>query len=239
MGDPLTRMLGEMGHGGAEVEEELAAQRESRRGQRRLHAADALCAEYPKLLTRAGIPADTCILAVRIGMEVFQQLGFRTKPMPVRVTAHNAAAVELRNAGLGPEDVPPDQQREAVEVWLGREEGSGSPEKYNGHLIYVVDERLAIDLTAHQMANPDRGLDIAPLYFPCDRGFVRGDVAIGLTNPESGWRVIYHPRPDDKDWASATDFRAKDYQQMNEQTGHIVALLKRQYGVKPATRGRR
>lgn len=221
-----------------DLEDALAPQRNgSRRAQRRLHAADALCNEYPKLLRAADIPADTCILAVRMGIDVFQYLGFRTKPLPVKVTAHNAAAVALRDAGITPDPSNPDEK--AYEVLLGFSKKPRREGTYNGHLIFVVDEQLAVDLTAHQLAVKTKGLDVPPLYFPVTREFITGVESIGITHPEAGWRVIYGPHPEDKDWAASTDYDSRDQRHMLAQAHELAERLKRKYKVKPATRGRK
>lgn len=209
----------------------------SRRAQRRLHAVDALCTEYPTILRVSRVPADTCILAARIGMDVMHMLGYRTKPLPVKVTAHNAAAVAIRDSGERP--TPDDATTAgAFEVVLGFSP-EPKPGTYNGHLIFVVDEALAVDLTAHQLSHPDRGLDIKPLYFPVNKSFLRGDEALGLEHPEHGWRVIYGPHPADKDWAASTDYDARDQRGMLDTAQRVLNVLKHRHNVKPATKGRR
>lgn len=209
----------------------------SRREQRRLAFAKALCVEYPRILEQAKIPPDTCILAVRFGMDVSQELGFRTRPMPVGVIASNRKAVETRANGK----IGGDKPRGALEIWLGFTPDALHDDRlaYNGHLIFLLDDKLAVDLTAHQLAKPEAGLTIMPLYFPVGRAFVRGEDGLALVDPDDGWQLNYMPRPEDRSWASRTDFDAQHYRGMRQMAHLLARQLERQHGVKPATTGRK
>lgn len=208
----------------------------SRRDQRRLAFAKALCIEYPRMLEVAKVPPDTCILAVSFGMDVAQELGFRTRALPVALIASNRQAAAIRAKGL-----EPSKAAGALEIWSGYtpELLHDNREKYNGHLIFVVDDKLAVDLTAHQFAQPQAGITIDPLYFPVERWFIRGEGAIGLADPDEGWEVRYLPRPEDHSWASHTDFDAQHRQGMRVMAREMARRLERQHGVKPATTGRK
>lgn len=213
----------------------------TRRDQRRLAFAKALCVEYPRMLELSKVPPDTCILAVHFGMDVAQELGYRTRAMPVQVVASNRQAAAIRAKGLEPHDADA-KVNGALEIWLGYTPARLHHDRdmYNGHLIFLVDDKLAVDLTAHQLARPEAGLTITPLYFPVERAFVRGEQGLGLlAEPGDGWQVNYMPRPDDHSWASHTDFDAQHHQGMRQMAREMARLLERRHGVKPATTGRK
>lgn len=120
-----------------------------------------------------------CRLLCAVLLEAARQLGYKAVIQPVRVRVLiPGGKAEFTNIGFA----------EPVE---GR---------YNGHVVVVVDNKLAIDPTIAQLGGPFKRRDrLEPMLFEVERGFTRGEVE---RLEYRKWTVVYEPFDDKGDWAS-------------------------------------
>lgn len=124
------------------------------------------------------IPIDSCLLAAELGRETGRALGYRARVQPVRVALFTKAGREIgRSVGFTERDLGPD--------------------RYNGHVVTVWDDRIALDPTAPQMSPT-----VPPLAFAVDASFRREPLRVELGN---GIYALYTPFDDEGDWVRGVD----------------------------------
>lgn len=180
---------------------------------------DRLVVEIPERVTRAGYGRDTCILHARVAVDELRGWLVPARPLAVRAIVGNAQwAADTRQLG----HIPTDAREWSPGTWCvgvgygldPRAERAG----YDGHVIVVVDERYAVDLTLDQMSRPAKGIELSPHWWELPSpAFVLGEgsAAFRLGN---GSVVIYDAMPDERGFLSAPDWRCPPAALMRSQT---------------------
>ena len=107
-----------------------------------------------------------------------------------------ALVAHLEAGGAFDEDSP----GWSVGIGVGEADSPG----FAGHLITIVKDELALDLTLGQAARPQHGLDLSAASFQVGEGFLRGHEPAYI---EIGGSVVtYHAEPARKDYATAPDW---------------------------------
>jgi hypothetical protein len=172
------------------------------------------------------VPRDTCILHTHGAMQILSRLGVRCRPLPVQVQAFNPVIAEYMRAGHNPEDLTP-QEWEArggwsVGVGFNTRDGIQTREgAWDGHLVLLVRERFLLDLTADQLARPDRGL-VIPRDGLCveAREFVKGKRPDATVELDGSIVAYWHHR-------GPTAKRYVDHQWRPWDPGIVVDLVQR------------
>lgn len=149
-------------------------------------ALERLVLAAPQLLRRWRVNPDSCVLATRATCLALAAVGVRASAFPTRLDVFSPSWIEQMRAGWDPrQPADPDRQRELAErgVWtvaIGDPQGEGRPRPdgrpgYNAHLLCLVDGRWLVDMTLHQAARPQKGIDVQPHLFAADRELLRGE----------------------------------------------------------------
>jgi hypothetical protein len=167
---------------------------------------DRMVVEIPAELTRMGYTRRTCILHTRYAVDALRELGVRTRPLTTRVMVGNAEWRRLASE-LGRWPLADEWTEETWCIGVGygpdpREERPG----YDGHVIAVVNDRWALDLTIDQASRPQHGIELSPHHWPVTPAFLRGDQP-DVFRTEDGSVVVYDAMPDDKGFLTVPDWR--------------------------------
>lgn len=165
--------------------------------------------EIPAELTRLGYSRETCILHARYAVDSLRALGLRARPLAARVMIGNAEWYAIA-AELG---CWPQREQWTPEAWclgigFGRDPRQTRP-GYDAHVIAVVNERWALDLTIDQANRPQHGIELTPHYWPVVPAFLRGDqpaqfrVGDGIGDAY----VHYDAMPEDRGFLNVPDWR--------------------------------
>lgn len=99
---------------------------------------------------------NSCIESTRLGLLVFERLGIRARPQPVKVAVMNRESWTLMQRGVPIAQWP----KKAWNLGVGFREGGDHPEGWNGHLVAVVrqsgEPRYVVDISADQFHRPGR-----------------------------------------------------------------------------------
>lgn len=173
------------------------------RDERAQAAIDRLLEVTPPILHNLGYSQRTCILQTRIATVVLRELGFRARPLACRVMVGNQAWCELAGT-LGRFPRPEDWQGRD-DVWcLGIGPGGPDGPGYNGHVIAVVEERHALDLTIDQADRPKYGIELEPHRWETSQGFLTGVEPAIFTH--DGSLVRYDALPTEQGYLRAVDW---------------------------------
>lgn len=166
---------------------------------------EMLCREIPKLRHEAGADDGTCIETSRIAVELLRANGYRARPLPCQVMVHSRELTKRLAQGRDPANEGEDPKEWAragammIVIGFTREDGRVVGEdKFDGHVIVIVEERYLLDLTLTQVRQAPRASEYVPVddfWGPASRDFVKGKASLfALT--DVGVSLIYHPRPD-------------------------------------------
>lgn len=164
---------------------------------REQRACDALVEELHPLLVEAGYQTNSCILATRLAVDALQHQGIRAKALVTSMVAFSPELVgHLDSGGQFDQDAP----GWSVGIGVGETDSPG----YFGHLLTIVKDELALDLTLGQASRPQHDLDLRAVAFDVDESFLAGEqpayIEIG------GSIVTYTAQPERKDYATAPDW---------------------------------
>jgi hypothetical protein len=165
---------------------------------------DRMVERLPPLMTEKGYARDTCILHTRVAVNMLRNAGLRAQALTVRVGVYNLAYAkwmsELGRMPRQTDDHHPGAW--AVHIGFGRDprrEGPG----FDGHVIAIVNERYALDLTIDQAARPEQGITTRPHWWIADRGFIAGGVhAFRMLNTF----VRYEAIPEERGFLTVADW---------------------------------
>lgn len=159
----------------------------------------------PAQMTEAGFNRDTCILHSRVAVDVLRELGVRARPLACRMMAGNDSwrALSLK---LGRYPVPDEWEPETwcLGIGYGPDPRLERP-RYDGHVIVVVNERWAVDLTLDQASRPAKGMELRPHFWQVEREFLRGDQP-EVFFTEGGSVVTYFPLPEERGFLTVPDW---------------------------------
>jgi hypothetical protein len=166
---------------------------------------ERMVTEIPAEMTRLGYTRRTCILHTRYAVDALRLLGVRARPLSTRVMIGNA---EWRRIA-GELHRWPNHDEWTPEVWcLGIGYGADPREEhpgYNAHVIAVVNERWALDLTIDQANRPKHGIELTPHYWPVTPAFLRGDEPTQFRF--HGSYIHYDAMPEDRGFLLVPDWR--------------------------------
>lgn len=167
-------------------------------------AVDRLLRVMPEIIDDCGYSRRTCVLQTRIATVVLRELGFRARPLTCQVLVGNHAWCELAGElGRFPQA---EDWRDRDDIWclgIGPMSQSTGP-GYDGHVIAVVDERLALDLTIDQCDRPKHGIALKPHRWEVGTEFLTGVTPAIFTN--DGALVRYDALPGERDFLHAADW---------------------------------
>lgn len=147
---------------------------------------DVLVDQVPGYLAGQGMATWSCIASTRIACLALAEVGIKASPLPVQLHGFNERYVRAMANG----EVGPDADEEAVarlkaegahtvriaQPPPGVEQRSPDGRRgWSGHLIALVERRWAVDLTAHQMTRPSKGMFFEPHRFGVTPEFMAGD----------------------------------------------------------------
>lgn len=139
----------------------------SARERRMVRLLGELCQAVPTVLNDRQIRRDTCILHTRIALLALRELGVRCRPLATQLVVGNEpwARVAIETGHAPPQDQWPPG---AYALGIGFSTEAGRPrneERYDGHVIALVNERWGLDLTLDQCDRPQHGIVLRPGYF--------------------------------------------------------------------------
>jgi hypothetical protein len=169
------------------------------------HVLERMVTEVPAEMTRLGYSRRTCILHTRYAVDALRLLGVRARPLSTRVVIGNAEWRRIAG-GLGRWPTPEEWTRETWCLGIGfgvdpDEENPG----YDAHVIAVVNERWALDLTIDQANRPKHGIELTPHYWPVTPAFLRGDESAQFRS--RGSHIHYDAMPEDRGFLLVPDWR--------------------------------
>lgn len=167
---------------------------------------DRMVVEIPAELTRIGYTRRTCILHTRYAVDTLRDLGLRARPFTTRVMVGNAEWRRIaEQIGRWPQADEWTDEAWCVGVGFGADPRDERP-GYDGHVIAVVNDRWALDLTIDQANRPQYGIELSPHYWPATPAFLRGDEPAQFLVGE-GSHVHYDAMPDDREFLHTPDWR--------------------------------
>ena len=166
-------------------------------------------AEVARPLIRTRYPANRCIAATKIAIEVFGAFGISAKPMVARFFAGNRMLRSLLD-----EKHTPTAAENAL--WnamgaVGKQIGFDDQplvdgDDWNRHLVALVDRRWVVDASADQAANPSRGLVLpGVLVTRLDHPLPAHPSEVHLPRPD-GVLVEYAFEPSERSFRTAPDW---------------------------------
>ena len=156
---------------------------------------DHLVEAVPRAIRQAGLKPNACILASRLGIEALRVEGLRARAVPVILTVGNPTYMDLLvRADPGTADEWRDAGAWGIE--LGRENPSNLP-GWNGHLVVVVQDRYLLDLTAHQISRPQKGI-VGKAFWIEARDFARGEPCALEAGDGCTW--LYRHDPENREY---------------------------------------
>ncbi len=164
--------------------------------------------DVPASMSALGVRRDSCILHTRVAVDVLARLGVSARPLAVKVTVANSEWVRLGKRL----NRPPERDEWTDDTWvLGMGFGLDPRQTrpgYDGHVIAIVNERFALDLTLDQASRPERSMVVGPHYWPAHPMFLRGerpDVHVST----DGSVAIYQANPDERSFTQYPDWNLK------------------------------
>lgn len=164
---------------------------------REQRACDALVEQLHPLLTDAGYQTNSCILATRLAVDALQQQKIKARALATQMVAFSPKLVAHLDAGGQFDQAAPGW---SVGIGVGTDDTPG----YFGHLITIVNDQLALDLTLAQAARPQHDLNLSACAFDVDKAFLSGVEPAYIE--VNGSVVTYAAQPHRKDYATATDW---------------------------------
>jgi hypothetical protein len=170
-----------------------------------------LVKEVPPALRRAGLKPNHCVLASRLGVELLRHYGVRARAVATDLTVLNSPYSEavIREESF---DVKQAEEDGAWAIWVSRHDQGDL-----GHVVIVADERVLLDLTAHQANRPKKQIH-AEAFWHESPEFARGERTVLRTDDDCVW--IYEPRPDDRDFVRAPAWSAF---RVSTRAGYVIS----------------
>ena len=170
---------------------------------KRAELYDHLVLEVPRALKRAGLGANHCILASRLAVELLRHHGVRAQAVAADLHVLNvpyALAVEKDPSLADTTTWETARIDGAWCVWVSRHEPG-----YTGHVVVVAENRVLLDLTAHQANRPKKNISAEPFWIEA-RDFARGERLV--LRGDDGCMWIYDPRTKDRDFVRTNAWSA-------------------------------
>lgn len=168
---------------------------------------DRMVEVLPALMTEKGYGRDSCILHSRVAVDFLRRRGLRVRALTVSVSVFNEPwAAWLQELGRMPtnDDQPP------TNIWSVHI-GSGAPDEvkarpgYDGHVIVIVNERYAVDLTIDQASRPAKGILVGPHWWVVDHSFITGASAHAFVTTTHTY-VRYEAMPEERGFLTVPDW---------------------------------
>jgi hypothetical protein len=189
-------------------------------------AVARLVRELPAELTRMGYSRETCILHTRYAVDALRELGVRARPLAARVMVGNAEWRRIaEELGHWPQHIEWTPETWCIGIGFGPDPRKERP-GYDAHVIAVVNERWALDLTIDQASRPQHGINLSPHYWPVTPAFLRGDQPAQFRRQRHRRsHVHYDAMPDDRGFLSVPTgvwrCRRRDRRAPGEQGGSM------------------
>jgi hypothetical protein len=164
---------------------------------------DHLVKEVPRALRRAGLAPNQCILASRLGVELLRHHGIKARAVATDLSVHNAPFGQAiyENPTLTDKELwDTAADNGAWAIWVSRHDVSQI-----GHVVVVADNRVLIDLTAHQANRPAKQIH-AEAFWHESPEFARGERTLFRTDDGCMW--LYEPRLCDRDFVKSPAWSA-------------------------------
>lgn len=145
---------------------------------------------------------DSCIASSNVSRQILWAHHIYAEAAPVKAYVVNAKGDEFLRKGH-PEWVK-GMRDGAYAVGVGY--GGPNPDKWDGHLVLVVDHRYLVDMSGDQFARPEYGIEVKPFYARLDGVDLTGRksrLALGLPN---GGVLLYEGDPDNQLFRRAPDW---------------------------------
>jgi hypothetical protein len=152
---------------------------------------------------------DSCILAARVLVDVFDRLHAKVRPLSVVVDVFNPAMLTRAEAEGGRLPADTQEYQRWVEEsgcwWLTMGGGGDSkPGRWSGHVAVVAWESVLIDLTLAQASRPQRAIVLAPAAIQVGGSFLDGTDRRVVTM--NGSELHYLARPEDRSFMRSPDW---------------------------------
>lgn len=163
------------------------------KSDKRLRDAEEAVAIVTGMIHASDVTIDICIGTGALLMHTGRALGYRARVQPTRVRTSM-----------------PDGQAGPRRIGYGLSDEGKAHNRYDGHLLCLWDDQVALDVTAPQFGTsvfdptvPHFGSPIPPLWFEVPRSFVKGEPYDLMLS--SGWIINYVPFDDGGDWVRDSD----------------------------------
>jgi len=166
-------------------------------------------AEVARPIIRTWYPANRCIAATRIAIQVFHACGISAKPMVARFFAGNQRLRDLLNQN--PTPTAAETARWIATGAMGTQIGFDDQpivegDDWNRHLVALVDRRWVVDASADQVAQPWRGLVLpGVLVTRLDHPLPAHASEVRIKRP-GGMLVEYGFEPKERSFRTAPDW---------------------------------
>lgn len=149
-----------------------------------------------------GWQRDSCIASSRVLSEVLRYFGYTSEPFPVSVCAFNKAGFERLNTG------DHDVANWPEEAWSVGIQGSGvsKDNRWDGHLVLLVDGRWLVDPSLDQVSRPQRGIELHPAVLDTGHWADKTHDAWAWRDDEDGTVLMYAAMAEPGDWRRSADW---------------------------------
>lgn len=169
------------------------------------------------LILRRAIP-QSCIGSTRVAVDYLRERGVAARPLSVRLAVfnplHTACLIAAKDdAGIAADlqelykDEPAYRASGLWGIGLGysRLAGDAVPaERWDGHVVCIVEERLLLDLSLDQVNRPQRNIQLGPVAIPVTSEWL----AISYPGEaiEAGCMLRYEALPHDRSFEDGVDW---------------------------------
>jgi hypothetical protein len=152
-----------------------------------------------------GWHARSCIASTRVGHDVLAYFGVPAAPTAVVVSAWNQTAWAAVERGETPDF-------EHTDAWSAGVAGTSgvnrATQRWDGHLVLVVADRVLVDLTVGQLHRPERGIELPEAgWWPVLPTFAQGQPVL-YPLPRGG--MLSYRQVNDRAWKRAPDWTGRD-----------------------------
>jgi hypothetical protein len=136
-------------------------------------AAASWLADHARPILLQYFTPDCCIESTALALDFLRARGIACRELSVQVMIFNKPGWRLYQSGSHVNDSPTDKALwDTMGGWsigIGFPHGAPKPNKFQGHLVALIEGGWLLDLSIEQASRPARGMAItAPLLAPCE-----------------------------------------------------------------------